>query len=201
MYDFDKSLFIDITFHLSGFTAKGYHLMQGGWEVSCSRMHNYYDTYQFYLRHENACLYGFGEGSFKSIRNQGDNPFREMHVHCTMTHGTNRVEVRGTDPMIAMFGRSADIASAFAVDLGARKVTTVEDIYKGIPFAKVQVSENFEIYLNKKDEAEILDLLISKQDLKQKEIRQNERRRAFNEPGRELSEFKNEEAKALVRIV
>lgn len=175
--------------------------MQGGWEVSCSRMYDHFDRYKFYLRHENACLYGFGEGSLNLYRSSGDNPFREMNVYCTMTHGTNRLEIRGDNPARAFFGREADISSAYAMDLGVRKITTVEEIYQGIPFAKVQVSENFEIYLNKKDEAEILDLLISKQDLKQKEIRQNERRRAFSETGRELSEFKNEEAKALVRIV
>jgi len=46
-------------------------------------------------------------------------------------------------------------------------------------FKPVNVNEDFEIYLNKKDEAEILELLLKKQDPKQKEIRENRRNRAW----------------------
>ena len=48
-------------------------------------------------------------------------------------------------------------------------------------FKPVNVSEDFEVYLNKKDEAEILDLLLKKQDPKQKEIREARRHRAWRE--------------------
>lgn len=40
-------------------------------------------------------------------------------------------------------------------------------------------SENFEIYINQKDEQEILDMLLAKQDSRQKEIRQNQKRREY----------------------
>jgi hypothetical protein len=41
--------------------------------------------------------------------------------------------------------------------------------------------EDFEIYINEKDEAEILELLLKKQDPKQKEIRQREKRRQYEQ--------------------
>ena len=40
-------------------------------------------------------------------------------------------------------------------------------------------TENFEIYINQKDENEILELLLKKQDAKQAEIRKNQKRRDY----------------------
>ena len=48
-------------------------------------------------------------------------------------------------------------------------------------FKPIHVAEDFEIYLNKKDESEILDLLLKKQDPRQKEIRENRRHRAWQD--------------------
>lgn len=58
----------------------------------------------------------------------------------------------------------------------------LEDI---CPFKQVQVSEDFEIYLNQKDEAEILEYVLKRQDPKQREIRKNKRRREWLEQGSE----------------
>lgn len=112
-----------------------------------------------------------------------------------MAHGTNKVVVqRG----MSSFSSMNDMSSP--IDFTQRTMMSVHEMFYGIPWAKVNVSEDFEIYLNKKDEKEILDLLLSKQDHKQKEIRQNERRRSW-ESGQEMSDIKIEPAKALLRVV
>lgn len=46
-------------------------------------------------------------------------------------------------------------------------------------FKSINVGNDFEIYLSKKDEIEIMEFLIKKQDKKQKEIRKNRRHAAW----------------------
>ena len=68
------------------------------------------------------------------------------------------------------------------VDMNPSFVETKDvDITDFAMFKPINVSEDFEIYLNRKDEAEILDLLLKKQDPKQKEIRENRRHKSWKE--------------------
>ena len=66
-----------------------------------------------------------------------------------------------------------------AIDARPSFIDTKEIDLMDLAVFKPIKGENFEIYINQKDEQELLDILLKKQNIKQKEIRQNQKRREY----------------------
>lgn len=202
MYHPDQNNFFNIRFHFAGFSGFGHELSGQGWEISCFRSMEF-GSYKFVLRHRSCCLYGYGDLAMDYMMSKRFESYRESNtrnVYIEMISGGTEIRAmsHSVNDGLNFVRKHSD--QFYPVDVSSYQFVTAQQIFDGVAFAKINVSEDFEIYLNKKDEKEILNLLFSKQDHKQKEIRQNERRRSWQN-GQEPFKIDAEPAKALLRVV
>lgn len=177
--------------HFAGFESDTLRLQNAGWQLSVEQDRDIYTgCYAIHLvgKHEGAATFMYcnpvrldpGE-LFHSYREHGYPKHIEFHVaHVAPNFNMRIMTMESTASFRPIDARPEMIES---------KDVSLEDL---AIFKPVNVSEDFEIYLNKKDESEILDLLLQKQDPKQKEIRENRRHRAWKEKQSPATETANQ---------
>lgn len=197
----------NLSFYFLGFKGKGIELQQAGWEFTVSQHEMHYGEAKlaFYMSHDSIGLSGFSPyqdvRSLLSVGEEGT----FMGVECNQPvyiQQITSIESRSffrSSPDFSSLSMAKD-SDFFPIDFRetAGRETSIQEIMTGIPFAKVNLENNFEIYLGKKDEKEIMDLILRKQDLKQQEIRHNAKRREFRDSSRKI---KQAEAGALLKVV
>ena len=199
-----KYAFHNIEFHFLGFKGRGAELQSHGWEFTASK-HHQADCYEpliaFFLSHDSLGLRGYSDfHDTRSIFNahgsqslMGINTNQPVMIQEIVSKDYNR-GMRYIPKTGALLANLEHTPIDFSETVG--RSTSIQEIMEGIPFAKVNLDNNFEIYLNEKDEKEIMQIVLDKQDNKQKEIRENMRRR-----DRFSGEVKPAEARAILKVV
>ena len=189
-----------------GWQSTTYELGQSGWAMTME-MVNYSRSFrreiQVAFKNSQAHLYMVGE--LINCDTFFDRAFHFNGRSPSMAHNpkTMEIHIRYCAPQIRVMEMPMSSGRDYrAVDMDPYAETfEMKDIESIMPFRPVNVGEEFEIYLNKKDEAEIMDLVLKKQDKKQKEIRENQRRREWREAKGELAEDPRSEIKAQLIVV
>lgn len=181
----------------AGFESNTLQLQNSGWQISIEQEMSH-RTYGYDLRlamkHEKCALLALSNTITLSGRELSHSIRCDRNYYATpavLTDPDFFFEIIYVSPKIDCMIVPMQTASFNAVDARPQIIEHDKvDLEQIAMFKPVNVSEDFEIYLNKKDEADILKLLLEKQDPKQKEIRENRRKRAWRDVRDSSSEVK-----------
>lgn len=175
---------------MAGFESNTLKMMKAGWQMSIEmQRHMYIDgvDVRCAFKHD-----GIKQVAMGRIRMDAESFSRGPTQMAMMTAFGQMVFAWGIDieyiaPNIRctkmMLPGERPTAKSFgdwsAVDLNPQMAEM--DLTDFALFKPIKASDDFELYIHEKDEKEILDIILKKQDSRQKEIKQNMKRRAYQE--------------------
>lgn len=162
--------------HFAGFESDTYRLQRNGWNLAFNRP-AHKDTIQIAMRHEKAGLYAMSNDlsfeSFYSLSKRPDssiNPFQPGIVF-NIIHVFNQGRVQIFPVMGAAAWTPFDATPSFAQ-------TEELPFDKWVPFKSINPDAP-DIVIPEHTLPELLDIILNKQDPKQKEIRERQRKEAW----------------------
>lgn len=165
-----------ISVSMAGFHSNTMALQQNGWQISVELI----DHYQYSGKEQRIAFKHDGIKQVAIGRLFFD--YRELTgpAHFLNKFKTMEIEISAIAPMIRVHELAVNRSMIFTPIDARPEIAKIKDLTDMALFKSIK-TENFEIYINQKDEAEILEILLKKQDPKQKEIVQNNRRRKYLE--------------------
>lgn len=177
-----------VTVRMAGFESTTTRLQSQGWQISV-------ETFRMVDRAASQVRVAFKHDGLKQVAlghmELGDEFFYAMTSSMEQMHQYWRnigIEINCIAPCIQLHCVAMRDAPSFAAidarpqmgELNNKKILDLSTIalFKPIKYSE---KEDFEIYVHQKDEKELLEILLKKQDVRQKEIRQNMKRRAYME--------------------
>lgn len=162
---------------MAGFESNTAAMMRAGWQMSIEcRQHMYMDSMDIHCAFKHDGIKQVAIGIMRI-----DREHMTSAMSCGFMEMPWGIEINYMAPAIKyqIIPIRGGFAEWSAVDLNPQ-MSVMKDLTDFAVFKPIKVGENdFEIYIHQKDEKEILDILLSKQDARQKEIKQNMKRRDY----------------------
>ena len=165
---------------MAGFESNTTTLQSHGWQMSV-------ETFRLFERDAEEMRVAFKHDGIKQVA-LGRMIFssRELVYNLHNPHAMSEmwqkvgIDISCIAPMIRChIMPMVGVPTFSAIDARPSFIDTKEIDLMDLAVFKPIKGENFEIYINQKDEQELLDILLKKQNIKQKEIRQNQKRREY----------------------
>jgi len=166
---------------MAGFESNTYALQRAGWQISVETFRRYERAaidMRVAFKHDGIKQMALGVLSMDESQIIGSKIGPHAFVNDMLKH--MGIDISYIAPMIQFHVMPTYGVMKFtAIDATPtyKKVVNLDEIAMFKPIK----GEDFEIFINQKDEAEILEILLKKQDIKQKEIIHNMKRRRYME--------------------
>lgn len=163
---------------MQGFESTTTSLQNNGWQISVETFkHMAIDATDMRVAFKHD---GIKQMAIGIMRFDGEFLSNARFTHFQAYLGMG-IEISYMAPMIkCVMIPMNDIHGFQAIDARPRLHRVEKDLSEFAMFKPIK-GEDFELYINQKDEAEIMDFILKKQDPRQKEIRQNQKRRSYLE--------------------